>query len=115
MLEAYGYALLEKHPKLRRVVGIAREPLSREAHTGLSEDLMMLEDVAWSDELKRKLAERKKAFNIMTEGNFTERPAQGSEFPDVMVRSTPHTLRDNRKERRRRMAQARRKASKRKR
>lgn len=112
MLEAYGYALLEKHPKLRRVVGIAREPLSREADTGLSEDLMILEDVVWNDELKRKLTERKKIFNIMTEGNLTERPAQGNEFPDVLMRSTPYPFRGNRKERRRRMAQARRKASK---
>jgi hypothetical protein len=88
-LETYGYALLEKLPKLR-----------------------MPEDVVWNDELKRKLAKRKKVFNYMSEGNFTEPPAQGNEFPDIPIRSTPHTFRGNRKERRRRMAQARRKASK---
>ena len=88
MLEAYGYALLEKQPKLRRVIGIAREPNSDDPKAGVSEDLAMLEDVVWTDELKAKLAERKKAFNMMTEGNFTERPARVANFPNVLNAGT---------------------------
>jgi hypothetical protein len=111
MLEAYGYALLERQPKLRRVVGIAREPASDDPKAGVSEDLAMLEDVVWTDDLKAKLAERKKVFNIMSEGNFTERPAEGSEFPDVLVR---HNRGRQSREMRRRLAQAARRASKKK-
>jgi hypothetical protein len=57
---------------------------------------------------ERELAERKNAFNIITEGNYRERPARGDEFPDVLMRSAPRTFPGNRKERRRQMAQARR-------
>ena len=46
---------------------------------------------------------------MMTEGNFTERPAEGSEFPDVLMRHNPRL---QSREMRRRMAQAARKASK---
>ena len=104
MLESYAYALLEKHPALRRVVGIAREPISKK-RGGLSEDLCLLEDVVWTDELKAGLAERKEIFNIMAEGNFRERPVLGNEFPEVLVRQSPQRY-NNLRERLRRHTQA---------
>lgn len=110
-LETYAYALLEKQPTLRRVVGIAREPLVRKG-VGMSEDIILLEDVVWTDQLKARLADLKKLFNIMSEGNFTERAAQGKEFPDVFIRSAPRSY-GNRKERRREKTAAKRKAKKR--
>jgi len=114
MLEAYAYALLEKHPNLRRVIGIAREPAAQPAGVGVSEDLLMLEDVVWSEELKAKLAERKKLYNIMTEGNYTQQPARGNEFPEVLSRNGLRPVKSTLRERLHSAAKSRREAARRK-
>lgn len=105
-LETYAYALLEKVPGLRRVVGIAREPLLPTG-VGLSEDILLLEDVEWTERLRVRLDASKKLFNIMAEGNYTERPAGGSEFPELLMRFDASNAK-NRHERRKERAKARR-------
>ena len=49
----------------------------------VSRDLLIVENVKWSDQTLKDLEERKKVFNVMQAGNFTEYPIQGSEFPEV--------------------------------
>lgn len=80
MLQSYAFALLQKHPKLKRVVGIATEPPGNE---GTSEDLLVVEDIRWTEELLKDLEERKAVFNIMQARNFTEYAIQGNEFPEI--------------------------------
>jgi hypothetical protein len=89
MLETYALAFLQKNPQLKRVVGIATEPPAKNGKAGASEDLLVVEDVVWSDCMLKDLAERKKVFNVMQEGNFTEYPVQGNEFPEVVRQADP--------------------------
>ncbi len=83
MLETYALALHEKNPNLEQVIGIATEPPDPRSETGASEDLIMMGKPTWTEDLRTRLEERKKVFNVMEPGNFIERPIEGNEYPDA--------------------------------
>ena len=87
ILGSYALALLERSPTLTRVVGIAREPPGGK---GVSEDLVVVQDVVWTDELKADVAERRKLYDILVDGRTTEYAAKGQEYPVVKVGAARH-------------------------
>lgn len=101
MLEAYALSFLHRYRYLKRIIGIATEPLPKHGtdRRGSSEDLVIAKAPKWTEELLRDLRERQKVFDIMKDGRFREYAASGHEWPDVAIkRSAPTPM--NRQERR---------------
>jgi hypothetical protein len=114
MLEAYALTLLEKTPQIRRIIGIGTEPPSTGTEkNGASEDLIYAEQPTWTDDFRKRLEERRNAFNMGE--NTKQHDAHGDEFP-VVQRSRPIASPImsglNRRERRRLEAEARRRSGK---
>jgi hypothetical protein len=114
MLEAYALTLLEKTPQIKRIIGIGTEPSSTgtEKH-GASEDLIYAEQPTWTDDFRKRLEERRNAFNIGE--NTKQHDAHGDEFPAVQLSrslASPIMSGLNRRERRRLQAEARRRSRK---
>jgi hypothetical protein len=80
MLEAYALTFLQKRSDLRQVVGIATEPSTGR---GSSEDLIMVRQMQWTPDLVQELERRKKLYDIVQEGNYTEYAVQNDEFPEA--------------------------------
>lgn len=102
-LQIYGMALLRRHSHLKRVVGIASEPLPKPgAPRGSSEDLIMIESPEWTDELLKQLEEDQAALGIMQEGQFDESVVHHDEYPAIArTASNPSAIiGPNRRERR---------------
>ena len=82
LLETYALAFLQKYPALRQVIGIATEPPNKAAaKAGSSEDFIVVQVDEWTPKLLKDLEDRKKRFNIVQEGNYTEYPVQGNSTP----------------------------------
>jgi hypothetical protein len=109
MLETYALAILQKNPKLQRVVGIASEPPSGDRRTGSSEDLIMAEQPEWTPEVLESLEERKKIFGIFRPDKYMEYAIHDNEYPEVRKDASNPLLRKlTRAQRRARAAEARR-------
>jgi hypothetical protein len=78
-LQIYAEGLLEKYPHLKRVIGIGREPPEQEH--GVSEDLLYMEQVEWTEEQRKSVRENNQKHSFLQ--NVKERPYSGQEFPDV--------------------------------
>lgn len=75
----YAKGLLERHPHLKRVVGISREPPDQ--GRGISEDLIYAEQSEWTDQERQAIQNDCKAAGVMQ--NMKENRWSGQEFPDV--------------------------------
>jgi hypothetical protein len=82
VMETQAFALMRKHPTLRRVVGIATEPA---VGKGSSEDIILVEDVVWTPELIERVEERQQLYGILQDKNLRETQLDELEFP-----SNPH-------------------------
>ncbi|MGA2494505.1 MAG: hypothetical protein ABSF67_16425 [Roseiarcus sp.] len=113
MLETYALAFLQKHPRLKVVVGIATEPPSEDSKAGSSEDLIVVPMPEWSPALSKRLEEKKRLFNIVQPRQYTEYAIQSDEFPES---SQQHGRADfgtlNRKQRRAKVAEERKRTQK---
>jgi len=109
MSETYALSLLERYPSLKRIVGIATEPATGR---GSSEDIILIEGVQWTPELRTDLAGRRELFNIMRDGSMIEQPMDEWEYPSLTSEQTAAERRlirtMNRKQRRAMNAQRRR-------
>jgi len=83
-LRIYALTFLRKYPNLKRIVGIATEPLpSPGSRGGSSEDLILVDSPNWSDELIKSLEEDQRLFGVVQEGRYEEYQIRGSEYPEV--------------------------------
>ena len=82
-LQTFALALLRMHPELRQAVGVATEPRSTDATHGSSEDLIVVRQIEWSPALVEELEKRKKMYEIIQDGNYSQYEAQADEFPEV--------------------------------
>lgn len=111
----YARGLLERHPHLKQVVGISREPPDQ--GRGISEDMIYAEQQQWTDE--ERAAIKKDCENAGVLQNTKEHRYQGEEFPEVetIIIERPRFTRSiqklNRKERRALKAQKRKMRSRR--
>jgi hypothetical protein len=71
--------ILEKHPDLKRVIGMTMEPQGQ--NRGGSEDMIYMEQVDWTDEQRRKIRGDCRKLNMLQ--NLNQRPWTGQEFPEV--------------------------------
>ena len=78
LLETYALAFLQKYPALRQVIGIATEPPNKAGKAGSSEDFIVVQVEEWTPKLLQDLEDRKRRFNIVQEGNYTEYAVQGN-------------------------------------
>jgi hypothetical protein len=114
ILETYALAFLQKHPKLKQVVGIATEPPSRDGTAGSSEDLIVASITEWTPDSLEQLEERKRLFEIVQPGNYTEYAIEGNEYPEVSISPNVNLPSANRRQRRAKAAEERRKNRKQK-
>ncbi len=113
MLETYAESFLYRHQYLKRIVGIATEPIIWDAskRKGSSEDMILAEPPPeWTDEYLKELQSRQQHFDIMHEGRYKEYPMAGQEWPDVQS-NTP-TVKMGRKQHRAQAAKRRKKPKK---
>jgi hypothetical protein len=109
LLEAYALAFLQKHPVLKRVVGIGTEPMNNAAESGSSEDLIVVQVDEWTPKLLQDLDDRKKRLNIFEQGKYKEYAVQGNEYPEVTQEPTRKSSpKLSRRQRRAQAAEARR-------
>lgn len=110
MLATYALSFLRRYRHLDRIVGVATEPPSESGEMGSSEDLIVVEAPDWTDELVAELERAMTAFDVVKPGNYTEYEVRGQEFPDA-PRTKDKRERFgnlNRRERRAKLAEARR-------
>lgn len=101
MLETYAFAILEKNPLLKRVVGIAMEPPAiAGAPVGGSEDLVLVEQPEWTEELRKNVEESKAAYKILQADTYAEYRIQYDEWPSIPRAEEPPERRSKRKRRR---------------
>ena len=77
--QIYARGLLERHSHLKRVVGIAREPLHQ--GRGISEDLIYAEQCKWTDQDREEIRKDCKAAGVLQD--LKEYRYKGEEFPEV--------------------------------
>lgn len=101
--QIYAEGLLEKYPRVRRVVGILREPPGQ-SH-GVSEDLIYFEKLGeWTEKEREEIRANCRQLGFLN--NVEERKYAGSEFPHVQEIDIDALLTDfeppklNRKQRR---------------
>jgi hypothetical protein len=81
-LKVYALSFLDKYRSLERVVGIATEPLPDAGNSGgSSEDLLMMEQPDWTDELRESLAARQADLGVLRTDQHTEYLVHGEEYP----------------------------------
>jgi hypothetical protein len=103
LLKTYGLSILERYPRLKRIVGIASEPFpDREGSMRSSEDFMIIQQHDLSDEEARQLQEDRQTLGILQEGNFNSYEIRGQEYPDLNLPrpGKPQRPRFNRRQRR---------------
>ncbi len=106
LLHVYALAFLQKHPKLKQIVGIATEPPNQTHSSGSSEDLIFAPQPTWTTESTKELVETMKTLNIVQSGNYTEYAIEGNEFPDISQQySKPQKEKLNRHDRRKKAVQ----------
>ena len=74
----YARGLLERHPHLKRVVGISCEP--PEQGRGSSEDLVYAEQQEWTDQEREEIRSACETAGVLQ--NMKEHPIKGQEFPE---------------------------------
>jgi hypothetical protein len=86
----YGYCLasLKKQPGIKRVIGISTEPFAKHSK-GRSEDLCMLEQPEWTEELLKELEEHVTIFDIFKEERLRKRSLVVDEYPISKDPQTP--------------------------
>ncbi len=89
LIQTYSLALLHRFPTLRRVVGIATEPILRLGQAGSSEDIILVEDVVWTPTLIENLERRKRHYNVMNDANWREHHLEEDEFPESSRERNP--------------------------
>jgi predicted methyltransferase len=83
-LQAYAMGLMNKYRYLKRIVGIASEPLPKATdRRESSEDLIILEIPEWTLELEQEAQRLCQEFGIMKEGRYQERSIRGREYPSL--------------------------------
>lgn len=84
-LEVYALSFLHKYRHLKRIIGIATEPLpdKKNERRGSSEDLVFAESPEWTNELVKDLRQRQEALDVMKPGQYREYAQGGQEWPDV--------------------------------
>lgn len=112
MLKIYAFAELHRNRTIRKIVGIALEPPTRQGRDGGSEDLLYVEPpTEWTDAFVAELEDAKQTFNIMQPSNerreFAVHAREFPELPDSDLNARRRT-RLNRHQRRKRDAEARR-------
>ena len=109
-LEAYALGVMRRCRYLKRVVGIATEPLG--SGHGSSEDAILFEPGEWTPELDAEAERVCRELDIMQESRLRESAPQGNEFPEIPAIdfSSPSAIqpRINRQQRRRLEARTRR-------
>lgn len=79
-LQLYARGLLEQHPHLKRIVGIAREPFSQDG--GVSEDMVYAEQCEWTDEERREIRRDCEKASVLT-NSMTKKAWSGKEYPSL--------------------------------
>ncbi len=99
MLSTYALLLLQRFDNLPRVIGIATEapPKPGEESRGSSEDLILVENPEWTDELIGDLEKRRQHYGFLNDDDLIKRSLDEAEWPEVAVISPK---RPSRKERR---------------
>ena len=82
-LHAYGISAYLEHKHLRRVIGIATEPLKLLDKPGSSEDLVFFEPDGRTPELEEEAAELRKALDLLKPNRVIESRVDVDEFPKV--------------------------------
>ncbi|MDE0713580.1 MAG: hypothetical protein OXI10_01745 [Gammaproteobacteria bacterium] len=80
VLQIYAKGILEKHPDLKRVIGISCEPPDQ-TH-GSSEDMVYAEQISWTEEERNQIREECRKFGILRI-DMTTRNWSDKEYPDV--------------------------------
>ena len=76
----YAKGLLVRYPRVKRVVGISREPPNQ--GQGISEDMIYAEQAEWTDKDRRAIIQDCKTYGVL-QGEMKERQWHGEEYPDV--------------------------------
>lgn len=98
----YAQGVLEKHPHLKRIVGISREP--PEQGRGASEDIIYAEQSDWTADERKSIRDSCNKLGILQQP-LKMRPVEDEEYPELtqIIFARPNTARSeplNRKERR---------------
>ena len=112
ILQTYCMAILYKQHHIRRIVGVAMEPPPQPGDSpGSSEDMIMIEQQVWTQEMEDDLEHDCKVYDIMREDRFTTGNMGVTEYPEKensVISRTPHPGGMNRDQRRAMEARARR-------
>lgn len=82
LLKIYADGLLVRHPNLKRIIGITREPPDQ--GRGVSEDLIYVEQKSWSKDEILKVNEECRKAGVLSD-NLTMRRFEGDEYPSVQA------------------------------
>ena len=78
--QVYAMGILERHPHIKRVVGISCEPPGQ--GRGSSQELVYVEQTSWTDDERRTILHNCKIFDVL-QNKMKAIPLSGQEFPDI--------------------------------